>query len=512
MTGAESMIRAAQAAGIEVCFANPGTTEIPLVAALDTAGTVRPVLCLFEGVCTGAADGYARMSGIPAMVLLHLGPGLAGGIPNLHNARRAHSPMVVAVGEHATWHRPLDPPLAMDIQAIASSVSGWQRTCTSADLLGQDLADAAAAARGGRIATLVVPFDLQMEETGASAGVVKDPEPAAVDQALVEHSAQVLGGGRRTALVLGGRALTREALLAAARIRHACGCDLLAEAFPARMERGAGLPDVLRIPYLPEMALDLLNPYRAFVFAGVDEPVAFFGYRNGPGRLVRDDQERTHIAIPHHDPVPALHRLADALGAPDKPREDLLARPMRPAMPHGRLTGDKACAVVAALQPEGAVVVDESITNSIWYYPITAGIPPFSLLTLTGGSLGQGPACAAGAAIACPDRPVISLQADGAGMYAVQALWTQAREGLNVTTLVFANRSYDILRLELARFGIASPGPAAMRLTDLSGIDWVGLGASMGVDSCAAGTVEDLVKALERSFAEEGPHLIEIVL
>jgi acetolactate synthase-1/2/3 large subunit len=512
MTGAESIIRAAAKAGIETCFANPGTTEIPLVVALDREGGIQPVLCLFEGVCTGAADGYARMSGRPALVLLHLGPGLAGGIPNLHNARRARTPMVVVVGEHATWHRSLDPPLAMDIQAIASTVSGWQRTCTSAGLLGSDMLQAVEAARKGQVATLVVPFDLQSEETGAAAVSGQPSPPDGCDDALVERAAGVLSRGRRTALVLGGRALTREAQLAAARIRHACGCDLLAETFPARMEHGAGLPEVYRIPYLPEMSLELLKPYSSFVFAGAEEPVAFFGYPNGPGRLVREDQERVHIAAFHQNPVPALHRLADALGAPGMPREDLLARPNRPAIPAGALTGEKACAVVAALQPEGAVVVDESITNSIWYYPITHGLPPFSLLSLTGGSLGQGTACAAGAAIACPDRPVINLQADGAAMYTVQALWTQARHHLNVTTLVFANRSYDILRFELARFGVASPGTGAMSLTDLSGIDWVGLGASMGVDSCAVHTTQDLASALERSLAESGPHLIRINL
>jgi acetolactate synthase-1/2/3 large subunit len=512
MTGAESMMRAAHTAGIEVCFANPGTTEIPLVVAMDGQEGLRPVLCLFEGVCTGAADGYARMSGRPAMVLLHLGPGLAGGIPNLHNARRARTPMVVVVGEHATWHRSLDPPLAMDIQALTSTVSGWQRTCTSAGRLGSDMLQAVEAARKGQVATLVVPFDLQAEETGAMVVSAQRSAPDDCDGAVVERAARIMSSGQRTALVLGGRALTREAQLAAARIRHACGCDLLAETFPARMEHGAGLPEIFRIPYLPEMSLELLKPYGSFVFAGADEPVAFFGYRGGPGRLVRDDQERVHIAALHQDPGPVLHRLADALGAPGMPREDLLARPNRPAIPAGALTGEKACAVVAALQPEGAVVVDESITNSIWYYPITSGLPPFTLLTLTGGSLGQGPACAAGAAVACPDRPVINLQADGAAMYTVQALWTQAREGLNVTTLVFANRRYDILRFELARFGVASPGPAADRLTDLSGIDWVGLGASMGVDSCAVHTTVDLVSALERSLAESGPHLIRIDL
>ncbi len=510
MNGADLIMLTARENGIRVCFANPGTTEIPLVAALDRAGGVQPVLCLHEGVCSGAADGYARMLDIPAMVLLHLGPGLANATSNLHNARRAHTPIVTVVGEHSTWHRRLDPPLAMDIEALASTTSGWQRTCRAADLLGQDMADAVAAAREGRGAVLIVPYDLQMQDSGASPAHSTDNPGQAVDKAGIDASAGLFRSYAKTALVLGGKALRAEGLMAAARIRSETGCDLLCEGFPARIERGAGLPDVARIPYLPEPAMELLGRYEALVFAGAQEPVAFFGYHGVPGRLLKDDQLRGHLVEVPGDATPALVNLAQALGADRKHPEVPQVNPARPPMPTGPLSGDKACAVIAALQPEHAIVVDESITNSLWYYPATAGVPPFSLLTLTGGSLGQGPACALGASYACPGRPVINIQADGSAMYTMQALWTQARQGLDVTTLIFSNRSYDILKFELARFGVLTPGPAAQELTDLAGIDWVNLGRAMGVESVAVSSAEELALELSKALIEQGPHLIQM--
>ena len=510
MNGADLILSTAKANGISVCFANPGTTEIPLVVALDKVGGVRPVLCLYEGVCTGAADGYARMLDKTAMVLLHLGPGLANGTSNLHNARRAHTPIVTVVGQHSTWHLPFDPPLAMDIEAIASATAGWQRTCCSTDGLGQDLADAISAAYEGQGAVLIVPYDLQMKKTHEKVIKLGAQEIHAVDQARIEDSAGCLRSYPKTALVLGNKALRREGLIAAARIKETFSCDLLCEGFPARMERGAGLPDVSRIPYLPETAMDVLGHYEAFIFAGAEEPVAFFGYDGVPGHLLKIGQKRLHLVEPHKDATKALVCLAEVLGAPATPSKNILSQPIKPSMPTGTLSGDKACAVLAALQPDGAIVVDESITNSIWYYPLTAGVPPFTLLTLTGGSLGLGPACAVGAAIACPDRPVINIQADGSAMYTVQALWTQAREHLNVTTLIFSNRSYDILKFELARFGVHTLGPAASRLTDLAGIDWVCLGKAMGVASVAVNTAEELSAWLSNALDEDGPHLIQM--
>jgi len=163
MNGAELLIKAAVEADIEYCFANPGTTEMPLVAAMESEPRFRPVLTMFEGVCTGAADGYGRVAGRPAMTLTHLGPGFANGIANLHNARRANTPIVNVVGDHASWHVNYDPPLASDIHSLANPVSKWVRTSRTAESVAADFVYAVNAAwqPSGAISTLVLPMDLQ---------------------------------------------------------------------------------------------------------------------------------------------------------------------------------------------------------------------------------------------------------------------------------------------------------------------------------------------------------------
>jgi acetolactate synthase-1/2/3 large subunit len=511
MNGSEYAMKAAKDAGIEVCFANPGTTELPLVVALDTVGGIRPVLGLFEGVCTGAADGYARMMQKPAMVLLHLGPGLANGIANLHNARRAHSKIVTLVGEHSTWHRPFDPPLAMDIESLAKTFSGWQRTCISCDLMGQDMADAIEAADKGQIATLIIPFDLQTKKCASGTVIHHKKEKSSISKEAVKTAASLLRSGKKAALMLGSKYIGRKELMAAARIKQACGCDLITENFPARIMRGAGLPDVARVPYLPEMAIDMLSKYEVFVFAGAKEPVSFFGYEGIPPNFLKEEQQKFHLSTPDQDLLAVLDILADELDAPKIINPDLLTSLKRPEIPAGALDAGKICQVIAALQPEGTIVVEEAITTGLMYYAVTSGVAPFDLLTLTGGAIGQGAPCAMGAAIACPGRPVINFQADGSGMYTVQALWTEAREQLNVTTLICSNNSYDILKLEYGRLGVV-PGKCATHLTDLSGIDWVSLGKGMGVPSVKVTTAEELVKELGKALHEQGPHLIQMVM
>ena len=511
MNGAECVIKAAKDSGVEVCFANPGTTELPLVVALDTVGGMRPVLGLFEGVCTGAADGYARMLQKPAMVLLHLGPGLANGIANLHNAKRAHSRIVTVVGEHSTWHRPFDPPLAMDIESLVQTVSGWHRTCSSSDLLGQDMADAIEATEIGQIATLIVPFDLQTKKCGDSMVIPHTQEKRSIGKDTVKSAAALLRGSKKAALVLGNNYIGRKELMVAASIKQACGCDLITENFPAHIERGAGLPDVSRIAYLPEMAIDMLSKYEVFVFIGAKEPVSFFGYEGIPANFLKEEQRKIHLSKHNQDLLEVLNALADELDAPKILNPDILTSLKRPEIPTGNLDSGKICSIIAALQPEGAIVVEEAITTGLMYYPITSSVSPFSLLTLTGGSLGQGAPCAVGAAIACPDRPVINFQADGAGMYTLQALWTEAREGLNVTTLICSNRSYDILKVEYGRLGV-SPGKCGSHLTNLAGIDWVNLGKGMGVPSVKVTTAEDLAKELGKALNEQGPNLIQMVM
>jgi acetolactate synthase-1/2/3 large subunit len=321
----------------------------------------------------------------------------------------------------------------------------------------------------------------------------------------------LLKSGKKAALVLGNKYIGRNELMAAARIKQACGCDLITDNFPARIERGAGLPDISRIPYLPELAMDMLSKYEIFVFAGAKEPVAFFGYEGIPPNYLKDGQKKFHLSKPNQDLLEVLDMLASELDAPKVLDPGMVTSLKKPEIPTGALNTAKICAVIAALQPEGAIIVDEAVTTSFMYYPVTAGVLPFSLLTLTGGAIGQGAPCATGAAIACPDRPVINFQADGAGMYTLQALWTQAREGLNVTTLICSNSSYDILKVEYGRLKV-TPGKSALRLTDLTGIDWVHLGKGMGVPSVKVTTADELSKELGRALNEPGPHLIQMII
>ena len=512
MTGAESLVATALDAGVDVCFANPGTSEMPLVAALDTVPGIRPVLGLFEGVCTGAADGFGRMTGRPAMTLLHLGPGLANGLANLHNARRARTPILNLVGEHATWHLGADSALESDIEGLARPVSAWVRTSRSANAMAADCADALAAATTapGGIATLIVPADLQSAPVEARARSVRPTARVVSDDDRIAAARDRVGRGTSTALYVGGSACSAVALGHAARIAAKTGCALVVEGFPARMERGAGTPDVKRLPYFPEQVPSALTGITSVVRVGAPPPIAFFGWAGAPSRMLPEQIEVAVLAEPNEDVTTALEALADAIGAP---KHGVLAPFAPPPKPSGALDAATLATAVAATLPEHAIVVDEGATSSVFLYPALASAAPHSWLTLTGGAIGQGMPCAVGAAIACPDRRVVSFQADGSGMYTMQALWTQARESLDVTTIVCANRLYRILQIELQRAGVPA-GHAARHLTDLGSpdVDWVQLATGMGVPAVRAADAETLVGALERAHAEPGPHLIEAVL
>ena len=516
MNGADALIKTAVDCGIEICFANPGTTELPIVDALDRITGIKAVLGLFEGVCTGAADGFGRMKGKPAMTLLHLGPGLANGIANLHNARRAHTPLVNIIGEHATWHRPMDPPLAMDIEGLAKTVSGWVRTTASAQELPGDMAEAVRAASSGCIASLIVPHDHQWDDcktqTPPPLGSPFDP----IDPKEIEAATRLLKTGKKTALILGSRALRTEGLDMAARIRGLIGCDLLAETFPSVMEQGIGLPVVKRLRTSFSAAEAMLADYDGVVLAGAKDPVTFFGYQGVRSRILRADQQETAIGTGRQDLLEALASLADSLkgkgrgaGAPTNSVQS-----NRPSVPEGALTPAAVCQTLAALQPEGAIIVDEGLTTSGKYYSMAAGLPPYTILRLTGGAIGYGMPCALGAALACPDRPVINFQADGSALYTVQALWSQAREGLNITTLLCSNRSYRTLLGELRTAGVEKPGKNAQALTALTNpaIDWVSCARGLGVPAVSVTDVSGLADALKRSLAEPGPSLIEMIL
>lgn len=511
MNGAQALIRTLVDAGVDVCFANPGTSEMHFVAALDDVPEMRGVLTLFEGVATGAADGYARMAGRPAATLLHLGPGMGNGLANLHNARRGRAPLVNVVGDHARSHKRLDAPLESDIDAVAGTVSSWVRRSLSPADVAADAADAVAAAAAGGIATLILPADVSWED-GAT---VADPRPSRpaprVAPSVIAEVAAVLGSGEPAVLFLGGDAVGEEGLLAAGQVTAGTGARLMTETFSARTARGAGLPDVTRLPYPPEMAMAALAGTRHLVLAGATAPVHFFGYPDVPGHPVPEDCTVHVLSEPGEDGVAALLALAD-LAAPDADPELLEAS--RPELPSGELTPRAMAAVIGALLPENAIVVDEALTSGVGLTELTSGAPRHDWLSLTGGAIGDGLPMALGAAVACPDRPVIGVQADGSAMYTISALWSYAREQADITTIICDNGSYAILQHELTRVGAAGDGERAAKLLDLGGpgLDFVALATGMGVPASRATTAEELADQLRRALAEAGPHLIDAVL
>jgi acetolactate synthase I/II/III large subunit len=513
LKGAEAVVRTLVDSGVSTCFANPGTSEMHLVAALDTVPEMRGVLCLFEGVATGAADGYGRMAGWPAGVLLHLGPGLGNGLANLHNARRAHAPVVAIVGDHASYHKRLDAPLESDIEALAGSVSGWvRRSVRSADAAA-DAAEAVTAALRppGQVATLILPADVTWTGGAEPADPAAVRAPAPVPDCVTHGIATVLSRGEPAVILLGGGGVRRGALDSASRISVATGARLIAETFPARQERGAGVPAVERLAYLVEAAAGQLAGARHLILAGATFPVSFFAYPDKPGTPVPDGCQVHVLAEPGDDVSGALAALADIVAAGTAPS---LQQSSRPGLPDGALTAQTAAEVIGALLPEGAIVCDEANTSGIFLPGATAGAPPHDWLTLTGGAIGQGLPLAVGAAIASPDRPVLALEADGSAMYTASALWTHAREQLDITTVIFSNRSYAILAMELQRTGAPTTGPTARSLLDLSrpDIDFTALATGMGVPASRATTAAEFGRQLRTALAEPGPHLIEAVI
>ncbi|MFZ1175402.1 MAG: acetolactate synthase large subunit [Mycobacterium sp.] len=511
MNGAQALINTLVDGGVDVCFANPGTSEMHFVAALDTVPRMRGVLALFEGVATGAADGYARIADRPAAVLLHLGPGLGNGLANLHNARRARVPMVVVVGDHATYHKKYDAPLESDIDALAGSVSGWVRRTARAADVAADAAEAIAASRtGSQISTLILPADVSWSDDAQPISTV-EAQPASADPLLAPEVLEVLRSGEPTMILVGGDATRGPGLAAAARIAQATGARWLCETFPTRLERGAGVPAVDRLAYFAEAATAQLDGAKHLVLAGAKSPVSFFAYPGMPSDLVPAGCE-VHLLAGHSGAAEALIALADEV-APGTVAP--VAAGSRPELPTGALTSASAADVIGALMPEGAIVVDESNTSGLLLAQATAGAPAHDWLTLTGGAIGYGIPAAVGAAVAAPDRPVLCLESDGSAMYTISGLWTQARENLNVTTVLYDNSAYDILRVELQRVGAGStPGPKALDLLDLSrpAMDFVKISEGLGVPARRVTTAEAFADALRAAFAEPGPHLIDAVV
>ena len=514
MNGAESLMRTLLAGGVDVCFTNPGTSEIHIVAALDRIPEMRCVLGLFEGVVTGAADGYARMAEKPACTLLHLGPGLGNGLANLHNASRARVPIINLVGQHATYHLRYDTPLASDIEGIARPYSKWLRTSRSSSEIGRDAAEAVVAARTapGQIATLVIPADVSWSEGASIAAIPALPNPPLPDTQTVERAAAMLRSGLRTALLVAGNALYGKGLVAAARIAAATGAKLFAPYPITRLERGAGIPRVDRVQYVLEQGIEQFKDFRQLILVGAQAPVAYFAYPGKDSAFTSPECVVHTLASPGEDYVGALEALAAAL--PVRETELQTEKAERPPMPCGEITLPGLAAAVGALLPENTIVVDESKTSGRGLMAATKGAPPHEWLGNTGGSIGIALPLAVGAAVACPDRRVLCLTADGSGMYTAQALWTMAREGLNVTTVVFANHDYGVLKREYSYLGVGNPGPRAAAMFEIGrpDLDWTLLAKGMGVPGTRVGSLDEFGKALRAGLESAGPTLIEVPL
>lgn len=513
MNGAESLLSTLVGSGVDTCFANPGTSEMHFVSALDRVDGMRAILTLFEGVATGAADGYGRMAGKPAATLLHLGPGLANGLANLHNARRASTPLVNIVGDHATYHAQYDAPLTSDIVGFARPVSGWIHSSVSAQTVASDAARAVQAARNapGQIATLILPADTAWNEAEGAAPALPILAPTPVSQRAIDDTVKALTNGKRTAILLRD-GLCREGLEAAGRIAAKSSARILCDTFTPRMARGAGIVPLERIPYFAEQIVEFLKDVEQFVLVGAKPPVTFFAYPGKPSWCLPSGAHIIHLSHPHEDGPAALKAVAEAIHAPNEPKAR--AELKRPDVPGGSLNAYTAGQVIARFLPQNAIISDEAATSGAGVAQFTANAPPHDHLSLMGGAIGQGVPLATGASVAAPDRKVIALQGDGGAMYTLQALWTQAREKLDVTTVIFANRSYAILNVELARVGAGNAGPKTLSMFDLHNpeLDWVKLANGMGVEASRSESIADFAAQFESAMKQRGPRLIEAVL
>lgn len=514
MNGAESLVQTLLKAGVDTCFTNPGTSEMHFVRALGNEPKMRSILGLFEGVCTGAADGYARMTGKPAVTLLHLGPGLANGTANIHNARRAYSPMVNLIGDHATYHLQYDAPLASDVTGLARAFSDWVKSADVADNLAADGAGAVRAAltKPGQIASLIVPADCAWNETSASAEPFAIPAPPTVADERIEDAASILRSkGSSTIIVIGGPANEANNLLEIDKIAQASGATVLYETFNGRQRRGAGHPSFDRVAYFVEMAQEQFKDCENVITIGAKSPVAFFAYPDKPSTPLPPGCEHHVLAAPHEDIPAALDALVQALNAGSvKPR---LREEKRPELLTGGLSPKSIGFALGALLPENVIIVDEAATSGGPATGLTEGIPGHDWLQLTGGSIGYGLPVATGAAVACPDRKVICLHGDGGAMYTIQALWTQARENLNVVNVIFSNRKYQILQVELMRVGAASPNQKTLDMLDISrpDLNFQQIAQGMGVNATQATTADEFNEQLKRALTAEGPQLIEAI-
>ena len=514
MNGAESLVQTLTDQGVDICFANPGTSEMHFLKALENP-RMRSVLCLFEGVCTGAADGYYRMKETPASTLLHLGPGLANGLANIHNAKRASSGMVNIVGEHSAAHLKYDPPLTSDIEGLARPLSHWVRRVESPRAVAWDVATAVAKAseHPGQIATLILPGDTSWQHAGEQVELLRTVAKAKLpDAARIEHIAEVLHSGEPTLIVLAGRSTRGRALELVGKIKAATGACIATQFFSSRIERGAGRVTLERIPYAVGLAVDYLKAFKHIITVETTEPIAFFSYPDKPSLLKSPGTNVHSLVEPGEDGAAGLEMLVEALGASSKAA--VLQQRSDAPPPTGGLTPATIAQALAAALPENCILVDESLTTGRETMGLTVGAAPHDLINNMGGSIGYGTPVATGAALACPDRRVFCMVGDGSAMYTIQSLWTQARESLNITTIIFANNSYAILKAEYANMGAGAPGARALAMIDIDRprIDWLAMAKSMGVPAVAVDTAEAFHKAMADSVHADGPCLIEVRL
>ncbi len=515
MNGADSLCDTLLANDVDVCFANPGTSEMHFVAALDKKPQMRCILGLFEGVVTGAADGYARMADKPAATLLHLGPGLANGLANIHNARRANTPMVNIVGDHAAYHLQYDAPLTTDIESLAGPMSDWIHRIRSADDVSPAAAAAVEASRSGPggIATLILPADAAWTDAPSTVHRAAPPALTPVEDDAVRAASAALRNGRKTVILLSGKALRGEALNTASRIAVKTGARLMAQQSNGRVERGAGRVMIDRVPFSVDLALKAFEDTEQLILVGAKTPVAFFAYPGKPGVLVPPACDIIPLTGPGDDLAQGLQALAEAVAA-DNTVAPLTSQRTAAQLPSGALNAAAIIQAIGVLSPENAIICDESVSSGRDSFKSTFGAAPHDFLQITGGAIGIGIPLATGAAVACPDRKVILMQADGSGMYTLQALWTQAREQLDVVTIIFANRSYAILHNELKMVGAGEPGRNARRMLDLDNptFDWVLMAKASGVDAARATDARSFIDLLRSALARKGPFLIEAVI
>ena len=515
MNSADALLKTLIANGLEVVFANPGTSEMHLVAAIDHHPEIRPVLGLFEGVVTGAADGYARVTGKAAANLLHLGPGLGNGFANIHNARKAKTPMLNIVGDHATYHLQYDAPLTSDLDGLAKASSNWVGRSLSPDDLSSLGSQAWLEAHKfpGQIASMLVPADCAWGETDSLGPIVEIPSPLKVEDKEIEEAYKALSSSQSAMLYLGGNFLDEESVTLAGKIATAAGCRLATDTFVKKHRRGRGMTKIEPIPYFAEMAEEYLKGVDTIVFIGTKPPVSFFAYPGKKSYLSPEKANLIELSSPFQDGKYALEALNDLfkgskIDSQYLPNEDINIPTA------GELGPENIGLIFAGLLPEETIVCDEAATSGFFVTPHAWNAKPLDWLALTGGSIGQGLPLATGAAIGAPDRPVVCLHGDGGAMYTVQSLWTQARESLNVTNIIFSNRSYAILKVELDRVGALETGERAASMFSLDdpAINWPSLAESLGVTGYNVTTVEDFTKALSDSLASEGPSLIEVMI